>query len=137
MSKNKGRDDWGKHPNSLKHLKPIKTAERANELREKGLETRRANKEKREEMAKTLDLFKRMGYEDIPKGLDVLRIQMANAIINEDMDEATRLAAIVAPYETPKLQAQEITQTVTHEDASDEELKRMAEDLGIELKDLH
>ena len=131
--------EWGKHPNSIKNLKPIRDAKTANERREKGLEVRRANKEKRAEMAKTLDLFKRMGYEDIPKGLDVLRIQMANAIINEDMDEATRLAAIVAPYETPKLQAQEITQTVTHEDASDEELARMAEELGIDIstEDIH
>ena len=126
----------GKHPNSLKSLRPATTPERANEIREKGLEVRRENKKKKEELQLAVRAFQDLKG-DMLQAVDVLRIAMARAIAADDMDEVTRLAAILAPYETPKLQAAEITQTVTHEDASDEELMRMAEDLGIELKDLH
>ena len=121
----------------LNNLRPIDSAERANELREKGLEVRRKNKAEREAMKETLELFKSMKLDEVPQGVDVLRIAMTKAIMQEDMDEATRLAALVAPYETPKLAAQEITQNVTHSDATDEELARLAEELGVSLDDVH
>ena len=119
----------------LQNLKPIDSAERANELREKGLETRRRNKAEREAMKETLELFKSMGTDEVPQGVDVLRIAMAKAIMQEDLDEATRLAALIAPYETPKLAAQEINVTNEVADKSDEELAALAKEFGLDLDD--
>ena len=119
----------------LQNLKPIDSAERANELREKGLETRRRNKAEREAMKETLELFKSMGTDEVPQGVDVLRIAMAKAIMQEDLDEATRLAALIAPYETPKLAAQEISVTNEVADKSDEELAALAKEFGLDLDD--
>ena len=35
--------------------------------------------------------------------LDILKIAMMKAVSNEDMDEVTRLAAIIAEYETAEV----------------------------------
>ena len=68
--------------------------------------------------------------EEAPSALDVLRIAMIKAISVEDMDEATRLAAVLAEFEAPKLQRQDITQVTKTSDLSDEELEQALKELG-------
>ena len=132
------------HPNSLANLRPIKAGDpegtaRANHMREKGLETRRKNKEEREAMQAAVKAFQDLGVDHLPKAVDVLRISMAKAISDGDPDEITRLAALIAPYETPKLASQEVSQTVTYEGKTEEELLALAEELGVDIskEDLH
>ena len=128
-----GKIPSGHHPNSLANLKSWKDSGAAEAARLKGLETRRRNKEEREAMKHAVAAFKDLGQADLPPAVEVLRIAMTKAIAASDMDEATRLAALIAPYETPKLASQEITQNVTMTEQSDEELASLAKELGVDL----
>ena len=68
--------------------------------------------------------------EEAPSALDVLRVAMMKAISVEDMDEATRLATVLAEFEAPKLQRQDITQVTKTSDLTDEELELALKELG-------
>lgn len=136
MPKKKSEYAHGKHPNTLKNLRPITDADRANACREKGLETRRANAERRKAIREAAKAFKGLKDEEIPKGIDVIRVFMMEAMARDDADEVTRLAAILAPYETGRA-PQKIEQTVKTTDMSDEELTALAKEFGINAEDLH
>jgi hypothetical protein len=120
----------GKHPNSLKNLVSFHNAKDANAMREKGLETRRRNKAEKEAMQAAVKAFTEVGVE-VPDSETVLKIAMAKAISVNDMDEATRIAALLMPYEKPKLASQEISLDNKLDDKSDEELEELAASLGL------
>lgn len=121
----------GKHPNSLANLRSFTDADRANIAREKGLETRRKNKARRDAMQQALAAFKGLSEEEIPTGIDVLRVAMMEAMARDDADEVTRLAAIIAPYETPKLASKEVTVNDNLGDKSDDELAELVREFGL------
>ena len=77
--------------------------------------------------------WKKIKDEVLPESmsaLDILKIAMMKAVSNEDMDEVTRLAAIVAEYEQPKLQRVDQTSLeMTSSDLSDEELEAKIQEL--------
>ena len=58
---------------------------------------------------------------------------MTKALAVEDMDEATRLATVLAEFEAPKLQRQDITQVTQTSDMTDEQLQRALEDMDLEF----
>ena len=127
------------HPNSLKNLRPIPfskddpeaAAKRANEMREKGLETRRKRKE-------LLGEFKEIAGEmkEIP-AVDVLRVMLAKALEADDQDTVAHLANLIAPYESPKLSSVNSTEVkLNANDLTDAELEAKAKELGIDVKDL-
>ena len=128
-------DDAEKRNPGAKNLKAINSSERARELQKLGVEKRRENKLIREKMKQTLLLFQKLSIDEIPKGIDVLRIAMANAIMNNEIDEAARLGAIIAPYETAKLASQEITVNDNLADKTDAELMAIAKELGLKTED--
>ena len=78
--------------------------------------------------------WKKIKDEVLPESmsaLDILKIAMMKAVSNEDMDEVTRLAAIVAEYEQPKLQRVDQTSLeMTSSDLSDEELEAKIKELN-------
>jgi len=118
----------GKHPvsdKSLSNLNPITSPEMAEEYRKKGLETRMRNKAIREEIKEKMEQLAKVIKEDENSfsALDVLRYNMYEALEEGDKSEATRIAAIIAEYEAPKLQRQEVNQTISTSDLSDEELE--------------
>lgn len=118
----------GKHPvsdKSLSNLNPITSPEMAEEYRKKGLETRMRNKAIREEIKEKMEQLAKVIKEDENSfsALDVLRYNMYEALEEGDKSEATRIAAIIAEYEAPKLQRQEVNQTISTADLSDEELE--------------
>ena len=55
------------------------------------------------------------------------------ALAAEDMDEATRLATVLAEFEAPKIQRQDITQVTQTSDMTDEQLQRALEDMDLEF----
>ena len=100
------------HPNSLKNLRPF-SKEGARAGQKNSVIARKANKEAREALKLTLNDWKALKEEikdDAPAALDVLKIAMTKALSVEDMDEATRLATVLAEFEAPKLQRQDINQ---------------------------
>ena len=132
--KHKGK---GSNPNSLKNLKPIRDAKRANELREKGIEVRKENTERRQQLRRDVQDFRKLNLDptEMPPAVEVLRAQMVKAISEGDMDEATRMATILAPYETPKLAAQELNVSTDVSEKTDAELEALAKEFGISLGD--
>ena len=138
MSKEDGRKDNGNHPNSLKELKPW-TREVAQAAQKKSVEARHRNTLEREKMAEALKIFQKLKVEEIPSALDVLKINMAKAIQEEDMDEAARMAMAIAPYETPKLAAQDINVSSDVSEKTDEELAALLKELSAsdEEEELH
>ena len=113
------------HPNSLKNLRPF-SKEGARAGQKNSVIARKANKEAREALKITLNDWKALKEEvqdDAPAALDVLKIAMTKALSVEDMDEATRLATVLAEFEAPKLQRQDINQITKTADLTDEELQ--------------
>ena len=126
-NKNRGKQP---HSNSLKNLVKFGHGKDPNEAREAGLEVRRKNAKEREAMKLAVAAFKDLSV-PMPDSETVLKIAMAKAIAMEDMDEATRLATLLMPYEKPKLASQEVKMETTIEEKSDEELQDMARSLGL------
>tara|TARA_E500000318_G_scaffold74010_1_gene68662 strand:+ start:355 stop:762 length:408 start_codon:yes stop_codon:yes gene_type:complete len=131
------------HPNSLKNLRPF-SKEGARAGQKNSVIARKANKEAREALKITLNDWKALKEEvqdDAPAALDVLKIAMTKALSVEDMDEATRLATVLAEFEAPKLQRQDINQITKTADLTDEELQEALDDIelqfGVEPKNLN
>ena len=131
------------HPNSLKNLRPF-SKEGARAGQKNSVIARKANKEAREALKLTLNDWKALKEEikdDAPAALDVLKIAMTKALSVEDMDEATRLATVLAEFEAPKLQRQDINQVTKTADLTEEELQEALDDIelqfGVEPKNLN
>ena len=118
----------GQHPNSLKNLSPSWTTESAREAQKKSVESRKANKEAREQLALTaaelkLDIEAVMEKNDL-SSLGVLKLAMLKAIQADDYDTAADLAKTLAEFEAPKLARIESTvEEVNASDMTDEELE--------------
>ena len=115
------------HPNSLSNLRPNWDSESANAAREKGLETRRANKEAREAMKMTAAEWKKFKTDVIETSevgaLDLLKIQMFKYFQEGDVDSAVDIAKSIAEFEQPKLaRIDQTNQEIGNEDLSEEEL---------------
>jgi hypothetical protein len=123
------------HPNSLKNLRPF-SKEGARAGQKNSVIARKANKEAREALKLTLNDWKALKEEikdDAPAALDVLKIAMTKALSVEDMDEATRLATVLAEFEAPKLQRQDINQVTKTADLTDEELQEALDDIELQF----
>ena len=128
-----GYENCGKHPNSLKQLKPYMDSEKAREMQAKGAETRRRNKALREAMKLSAAEFKKIRDDiitEMPSAVDILKVQLVKAMQVEDQETIERLAIALAEYEQPKLQR--IDQTTKNLDASElseDELARKIKEL--------
>ena len=125
------------NPKSLKNLRPNWDSESAKEAQKKGVEQRRINKEAREKLKITLEELKLTQDEVFDKvdvdALSVLKLAMTKAVQEDDMDEATRLATIIAEYQAPKLQRVdqtnlEIDTSKLSEEELEEEIRRLSKD---------
>ena len=120
------RERLKKHPGG-ENLVLIDSPERAKEMQLKARAARDRNAAERKELKAFIDSLGDMEEvaAKMPKAVDVLKIQLAKATLDEDAERITQLAALIAPYETPKLAAQEITQTnIDLKDLSDEEFEQ-------------
>jgi len=109
---------------SLENLKTINSPEMAEEYRLKGLEVRRANKEKREQTKQTIKAMQDMG-EDAPDAIQALNYVLVQAMEDNDQDQIIKIASILAEYQAPKLSRQDVTtQNLDVSDLTDEELEQ-------------
>ena len=115
------------NPNSLANLKPIHSSEHARMMQKKGVEKRKENKAKREALALAAKEFQECGI-DMPSAYDTLKILQARAIAEDDHDEIARIAALLLPYEMPRLASQEVAVSNKIEDLTEEELRLLMEE---------
>jgi len=127
MTTDSNRVGVGNAPNSLLNLKPVYSSEKGREMQKKSVESRMANKAKREAMMMTAKEWKKMGTEvlnDLPPAIDIMKMRMLQHMSNGEFDEATELAKVIAEYEQPKLQRIDgTTGTFDASEMSDEELE--------------
>lgn len=121
-----GYENCGKHPNSLKQLRPYMDSEKAKQMQAKGAEKRRQNRALREAMKLSASEFKKIRDEiitEMPSAVDILKVQLIKAMQVEDQDTIERLAIALAEYEQPKLQrVDQTTLAVNADELSEEEL---------------
>ena len=114
------------NPKSLKNLRPMWDKESANAAREKGLETRRANKELREALKMTAAEIKLTAQALSEAGVgavDRLRVIAAKYEEQGDIDSAVDIYKSIAEFEAPKLaRVDQTTTEVGIEDLSEDEL---------------
>ena len=109
--------------NSLNNLEKITSTDMANEYRERGLETRRKNKEQRDLAKNTILAMKSMG-DDAPNAIEALNYVLVKAMEDDDSEQIVKVASILAEYQAPKLSRQDVTQTnIDAGDLSDAELE--------------
>jgi hypothetical protein len=129
-----GYENNGKHPNSLKQLRPYMDSDKAKEMQAKGAETRRQNRALREAMKLSASEFKKIRDEiiiEMPSAVDILKVQLIKAMQVNDQDTIERLAIALAEYEQPKLQRiDQTTLTVDASELSEEELARKIAELS-------
>ena len=107
--------------NSLANLRPIHTSEHARKMQAASVESRLANKARREALRDAADAFQKENIE-VPSAYDTLQILLARAIQEDDHDEISRIASLLLPYEKPRLASQEVAMTNVVEDLSEAEL---------------
>ncbi len=121
-----GYENCGKHPNSLKQLRPYMDSEKAKQMQAKGAEKRRQNRALREAMKLSASEFKKIRDDiinEMPSAVDILKVQLVKAMQVEDQDTIERLAIALAEYEQPKLQRiDQTTLAVNADELSEEEL---------------
>ena len=129
-----GYENCGKHPNSLKQLKPYMDSEKAKQMQAKGAEKRRQNRALREAMKLSASEFKKIRDDiitEMPSAVDILKVQLVKAMQVEDQDTIERLAIALAEYEQPKLQRiDQTTLAVNADELSEEELAAKIQELS-------
>jgi len=108
---------------SLANLKTIDSPDMANEYRERGLETRKRNKQKREMAKEAIKAMKEMG-DEAPSAIEALKYVLTQAMESNDTEQIIKVSSILAEYQAPKLSRQDITQTnMDVNDMTEEELE--------------
>jgi hypothetical protein len=122
------------NPKSLENLGPKITKLNAADMQKKSVASRMANKEARERLKLTAAELK-VDVDELTQevsAIGVLKLSMLKAVQAEDYEEASRLAAILAEFEQPKLARVDQTNTeITADELSDEELDAKLRELGL------
>tara|TARA_R110000850_G_scaffold27603_1_gene77909 strand:+ start:366 stop:779 length:414 start_codon:yes stop_codon:yes gene_type:complete len=129
-----GYENCGKHPNSLKQLKPYMDSEKAKEMQAKGAEARRQNRQLRESMKLSASEFRKIRDEiitEMPTAVEILKVQLVKAMQLEDQDTIERLAIALAEYEQPKLQrVDQTTRNLDTSELTEDELDQKIKELS-------
>jgi hypothetical protein len=122
------------NPKSLDNLAPKITKLNAAEMQRKSVASRLANKEAREKLKLTAAELK-VDVDELTQevsAIGVLKLSMLKAVQSEDYEEASRLAAILAEFEQPKLARVDQTNTeISADEMTDEELDTKLRELGL------
>ena len=121
------------------NLVPIDNKEMAQEYQRRSVESRKRNKERLQTLKSFTDDLDKIGVDvgdKAPKGIDVLRFCMVQAMHDEDYELAGQYAEKIAAFETPKLASQQVDITTRDlSEMSDEEfeaaLKEMENDDAV------
>ena len=127
---NKG---WGTRPSSLANLRPAFTSSNAREMQARGAESKRLKREQAEALKITAEMYKRLRTE-IPDidALGIMQIAALKYLDEGNLEDASRIAALIAPYQSAKLATieQKVTTNVT--EMTDEQLKLIVNQLGAQ-----
>jgi len=116
---------------SLANLKTIDSPEMANQYRERGLATRKRNKENREMAKDAIKAMKELG-DEAPTAIEALKYVLTQAMESNDTEQIIKVSSILAEYQAPKLSRQDVTQTnINAEDLTDSELEQELEGLTL------
>ena len=88
------------------NLVPITNKEMAQDYQRRSVESRKRNKERLQSLKSFTEDLDKIGIDvgdKAPKGIDVLRFCMVQAIHDEDFELAASYAEKIAQFETPKL----------------------------------
>ena len=120
------------NPVVLNNLKRIESPEQARKMQLKSAEKRKENRELRDALKATAHQYKQI-MADLPEmsPLDVLQMLMINALQNEQFEDASRYANMIAPYKAAKLSSVEQSVTTTIKSLTDDELKAMIQQEGL------
>ena len=131
------------NPKSLENLRPRRgpqwTPEQAKEMHARGLEKRLLNKEKKEKLKETYELWNKLKLEGkIPNSIEVMEMAMTEALASQNLEDAAKYAQMVAPYRAPKLAVIEQNITADIKSISDDELHKLilAEGLKVPTQQL-
>ena len=116
------------HPNSLKNLGQAWNSETAKAAQLKGAAARKANRLAREQLKLSINDWKAYKSEVLDQedmsSIDILKILMHKALMDDDYDTAADLAKTLAEFEMPKLaRIEQKIEEVSTEAMSDEELQ--------------
>ena len=126
----------GKHPNSLKQLKPIRSTEKAREMQLKSAASRKARNVMAKKLNKSIREWNKMkdklDMKDAPSALDFLKFRMLELMEEGKMVEAQELAKELVEFETPKLsRVDQTNKNIDVGDLTDEELEAELIQLGV------
>lgn len=117
---------------SLANLKTIDSPDMANEYRERGLEVRKRNKQKRDLAKDAIKAMKELG-DEAPSAIEALKYVLTQAMESNDTEQIIKVSSILAEYQAPKLSRQDITQTnLDAGDMSDEELEEELQKFSLQ-----
>ena len=117
----------GKHPNSLKNLKPIRDSEKAREMQRKSAASRKARnvlaKQVNKQIKEWNKIKDRVDMSDAPSALEFLKFRMIQLMEEGKYVEAQDLAKELVEFETPKLsRVDQTNKNIDVADMTDEEL---------------
>ena len=121
------------NPKSLQNLRVISSSDQARALQKNSVEARKRNNALKQELKLTAKLYKDiMG--DLPdmNPVDVMQMLMIHALQNEQYEDASRYANMIAPYKSPKLSMVEQKITDNVKDMTEEQLKALIRDEGLD-----
>lgn len=121
--------DNGKHPNSLKNLKPIRDSEKAREMQQKSAASRKAKNVLAKQINRSIKDWNKMkeklDMSDAPSALDFLKFRMIQLMDEGKYTEAQDLAKELVEFETPKLsRVDQTNKNIDVSEMSDEELEQ-------------
>ena len=113
---------------TAENLKMIDNVDMAREYQRRSVEARKKNQERMQMVKDMMKDLKSIGtdVEDMPKGIDMMRWCMVQAMQKNDLEMVADIANKIAAFETPKLAAQQVTQVdVDLKDLSEEEFEKL------------
>lgn len=121
-------EEHGKHPNSLKNLKPIRDSEKAREMQRKSAASRKARNVLAKQVNKQIKEWNRIkdrvDMSDAPSALEFLKFRMIQLMEEGKYVEAQDLAKELVEFETPKLsRVDQTNKNIDVADMTDEELE--------------
>jgi len=128
--------EHGKHPNSLKNLKPITDPNKAREMQLKSAASRKAKNVLAKKINRSIKDWNKMkdkiDMSDAPSALEFLKFRMYELMEEGKMVEAQELAKELVEFEAPKLsRVDQTNKNIDMSEMSDEELE--AELFELEL----
>lgn len=119
---------------SLANLKVL-TADFAKENSVKAAEASRLKAAQRVAFVESSKMFTKM-MSDLPAlaGIDVLKFALHKALLDDDMEAMIRIGQVLAEYEQPKLARVETKDTTGVTELSDDDLKKIVQEEGLDIK---